>query len=154
MENASDALKIAFAVFVFIAALSIVFSLVSKVLETAEVILFNVDKTAYYDYAIKGNTEGGRVVGIDTIISTLMNYRKQSAYVIIKEGNSTTEFDFSATINTKINDYIERNINNKAKYTENVREITVGGEYRIAEDGTKITIHPGKTRTYIIYTKK
>lgn len=56
MENASDALKIAFAVFVFIIALSIVFSLISKVKETADAILVYSDKTTYYDW-IEGDLE-------------------------------------------------------------------------------------------------
>lgn len=56
MENASDALKMAFAVFVFIIALSIVFSLISQVKETADAILFASDKTTYYDW-IEGDTE-------------------------------------------------------------------------------------------------
>ena len=38
MENATDALKIAFAAFIFIVALSIVFSLMTKIKATADII--------------------------------------------------------------------------------------------------------------------
>ena len=31
--------------------------------------------------------------------------------------------------------------------------ITTGGKYMVAEDGTRVTIQPGTTRTYVIYTK-
>lgn len=56
MENASDALKMAFAIFVFVIALTIVFSLISKVKETADAILLNSDKTNYYEWET-GNLE-------------------------------------------------------------------------------------------------
>lgn len=56
MENASDALKMAFAVFVFIIALTMVFSLISKVKETADAILLNSDRITYME-AMEGNLE-------------------------------------------------------------------------------------------------
>lgn len=149
MENAADALKMAFAIFVFIVALSIVFSLIGNVKETADAILYYSDKTNYYQYET-GNLENGRIVGIDTVISTLKNYRNQSAYVII-DGK---EFNYGANMDAEIDTYITNNIGSSAQYYENIREITTGGQYRIAEDGTKITIRPGTTRTYVIYTKK
>ena len=57
MENAADALKMAFAIFVFIVALSIVFSLIGKVKETADAVLANSDKTNYYQYAYGKNVK-------------------------------------------------------------------------------------------------
>ena len=39
MENAVDALKIAFAVFVFLIALTVTFSMIAKVKSTAEYVL-------------------------------------------------------------------------------------------------------------------
>ena len=56
MENSVDALKMAFAVFMFIVALSIIFSLLTKTKDTADVILFYSDKTNYYDWE-EGSTE-------------------------------------------------------------------------------------------------
>ena len=56
MENATDALKMAFAIFVFIISLSIVFSLISHAKETADKILFYSDKTNYYNWET-GNLE-------------------------------------------------------------------------------------------------
>lgn len=56
MENAADALKMAFAIFVFIMALSMVFSLISTIKETADEVLFITDKTNFYDWEI-GNLE-------------------------------------------------------------------------------------------------
>jgi len=42
----------------------------------------------------------------------------------------------------------------KTKNKENILEITLDGKYKEAEDGTKVIIEPGTTRTYIIYTKQ
>lgn len=50
MENAADALKTTFAIFVFIIALSIAFSLISDIKQTADVILYEADETSYYDW--------------------------------------------------------------------------------------------------------
>lgn len=50
MENASDALKMACAIFIFVIALSIVFSLISKIKTTADTILYYSDKTNYYEW--------------------------------------------------------------------------------------------------------
>ncbi len=50
MENAADALKMVLAIFMFIIALSLVFSNFTKIKETADAILFYSDKTNYYNY--------------------------------------------------------------------------------------------------------
>lgn len=65
MENVSDALKMAFAIFVFIIALSMVFFLLTEVKTTADSILFASDKTNYFEWET-GSLENGRIVGIDT----------------------------------------------------------------------------------------
>lgn len=148
MENSADALKMVLAIFMFIVALSIVFSLLTQVKDTADSILFYSDKTNYYEWET-GSLENGRIVGVDTVISTLKNYRTQSSFIII-EGK---EYNFGSNMDEEIKNYIDNNIGSNAQYYENVREITTGGKYRIAEDGTKITIQPGTTRTYVIYTK-
>lgn len=60
MENAADALKMAFAIFVFVIALSIVFSLIGHVKETADAVLFYTDKTNFYEEKVGdvGTPEG------------------------------------------------------------------------------------------------
>ena len=50
MENASDALKMAGAVLIFIIALTIVFSLISQIKTTSDSVLFNSDKLNYYTW--------------------------------------------------------------------------------------------------------
>ncbi len=151
MENVSDALKMAFAIFVFIIALSIVFFLLSEIKSTADSIMFDSDKTNYFAWET-GSLENGRIVGIDTVISTLKNYTKQSTYVIIEDSSGSTEYNFSTT-KEEIENFINSNIKKTDQYLENIREITTGGKYKVAEDGTRVTIQPGTTRTYVIYTK-
>ena len=108
MENVSDALKMAFAIFIFIIALSIVFFLLSEIKNTADSIMFDSDKTNYFQWET-GSLENGRIVGIDTVISTLKNYTKQSTYVIIEDSSGSTEYNFSTT-KEEIENFINSNI--------------------------------------------
>lgn len=139
MENASDALKMAFAIFVFIIALSIVFSLFSTIKETADAVLFYSDKTNYYGWET-GSQYNGRIVGVDAIISTLKG--GEGIRVII---------DDELIASSSFKDKIEELCDNNNLYTENIIEINTGGEYIIAEDGTQVVIQPGTTQIYVVY---
>lgn len=155
MENAAEALKIAFAIFVFIMALTLVFSTVSRVVKASENVLYYSDKTNYYDWAEASN-EKGRTVSVDTIIATLF---KQSSslyadhsfmpYIMIDGEVYPPNADYMQWIQDNLN-----TLTTDDKYTENIFEITIKGKYKEAEDGTKIIIEPGMTRSYIIYTKQ
>ena len=50
MENAVDALKLAFGIFVFLLGLTILFSMSSLAKETARILISESDKTNYYEY--------------------------------------------------------------------------------------------------------
>ena len=156
MENAADALKMAFAIFVFIVALSIVFSLMTKIKGTADTVLWYSDKTNYYDWA-EENTDNGRTVGEDVIISALYTIVEEKLYIQVKDGAATTTFAPSilpAEVERRqkiINDNLNSGSNT---YKERVMELTTGGVFRTAEDGTKITIQPGTTKTYVIFEKQ
>lgn len=147
MENAADALKIAFGIFVFIIALSIFFSLLTKVKDTADSILFSSDKTNYYEWE-EGTLDKGRIVGEDTVIAALYNSGDDLTRVVIKKGN--TQIYPSSSKN--IRQVIEDDLSDGTVYLENIVEVVTGGSYRVGEDGTKITIRPGTTKTYIYYT--
>lgn len=117
MENAVDALKIAFAVMVFTIALSVAMATFSQARETSEAVLFMNDKTNYYNYDEGGEatvinpgtdleyteyeitkTDGSpnitytdkRIVGIEAIIPTLYRYYKENYTVIFVENDGTT----------------------------------------------------------------
>ena len=106
MENAVDALKIAFAVMVFTIALSLAMATFSQARETSETVLFMNDKTNYYEYdeigtatdmgdytqyevrQVDGSTityTDKRIVGIETVIPTLYRYYKEN-YIVVFDG--------------------------------------------------------------------
>ncbi len=144
MENASDALKMAFAIFVFIVALSIVFSLFSSIKETADTVLYYSDKTNYYDWET-GSQKNGRIVGVDTIIATL----KSGEGIRVKIENDLIE---SSEIEDTIK-YLIENDSDTTYYTENIIEINTSGEYITAEDGTQVVVQPAIRQIYVLYNE-
>lgn len=152
MENATDALKMAFAMFVFIIALSIAFSLISQAKQTADSVLITSDKTTYYqnfgeDIELM---KEDRVVGYDTVVSTIYNQPQEELYIKINDGDvidpNRTDEEAAEVIKT---------LNTEDKYYENIYEITTEGQYSKANDGTKLIVYGSraKVRTYIMYTK-
>ena len=153
MENLASALKIAFAILVFVIALSITFSLLTKTTETADNLLWYSDETNYWPQPMEGSDE--KIVGIDTVISTLKNRGSQSSYVTIIEGTNERTFKLLGEDERNAEEYIKEHINHSSTYKETIREITTDGAYMIAEDGTKVILEPGgATRRYIIYEKQ
>lgn len=103
MENAAEALKLAFAVFVFVIALSVCISNFSLARETADIVLTGADETAYYEYEDTGNTEY-RVVGLETIIPTIYKYNKENYTIRFRTGTYNQD-DGTVTITGNITLY-------------------------------------------------
>lgn len=83
MENATDALKMAFAVLVFTMALSISVYMFSQLNEVSKSMIASTDSTAYYQYIrTDQNSKNYRIVGLETIIPTLYKYYKEN-YTIL-----------------------------------------------------------------------
>ena len=97
MENAVDALKIAFSIFVFVLALALTISVVAQARSTAELIFHFNDKTEFYEYATKDNVENSknRTVGMETIMPTIHRYAKEQFAVTIfsKDGDPIVRYD-------------------------------------------------------------
>lgn len=94
MENAVDALKIAFALFVFIMALSITIFMFNMAKETGDIVLASSDVTAFMEYKEKDSIgtivkNGDRIVGLETIIPTLYKYYKERYTVVFMNANGT-----------------------------------------------------------------
>lgn len=92
MENAVEALKMAFAVMAFMLALSVSIISFNKVKKTSDIVLYAKDETNYYDYYQNYNGEKGkaaenRVVGLETIIPTLYKYYKENYTVLFRQAN-------------------------------------------------------------------
>lgn len=80
MENATDALKMAFSVFVFVMSLTIAITTFSKANQVSQIVLNNSDETKYYTYETFENKS--RIVGLETIIPTLYKYYKENYTVL------------------------------------------------------------------------
>lgn len=96
MENAVEALKMAFAVMAFMLALSVSVTSFNKVKEVSDIVLYTKDETNYYEYqGIVGKAAQNRIVGIETIIPTLYKYYKENYTVLFREASydeTTGEF--------------------------------------------------------------
>lgn len=105
MENAVDALKIAFAVMVFSMALSLTMYMFSQARETADAVLHSSDITEFVEYDEakldgSGNITGdARVVGLESIVPTLYKYYKENYTVVFREadGNYMPLFESQST---------------------------------------------------------
>jgi hypothetical protein len=92
MENASEALILAFAVIVFVIALTVSINSFNSVKAVADTILYSKDETNYYDYqGAIGKAQENRIVGLETIIPTLYKYYKENYTVVFKLGNYDEE---------------------------------------------------------------
>lgn len=87
MENAVDALKIAFAVMVFILALSVAIIMFSQLNQVSQVVLASSDVTQFYEYTTATAEQSSRIVGLETIIPTLYKYYKENYTVIFLKEN-------------------------------------------------------------------
>lgn len=160
MENAIDALKMAFAVLIFLVALAMTFSSISQVKETANIVFHYNDKTEFYDKLQLNDSIEERLVKIDTIISTLYKVSKESIAVriIIDENNPNENFDFDlqtkslTQIENDINTFKKKYLSKEDLYKESFSEVVLSGTYETA-DGDTLTIVPGDKKLYITYKK-
>ena len=163
MENAVDALKIAFGVLVFVIALTVAFDLLSQAKATSDIMLFASDKTNYYTYSKDADDAEGRIVGADVVISSLYRYYKESVVVrIVDKNGKTTEFNTETDgglsqkeRKKRVNDWIKENSSTlKGQFLETFDEVKKGGKYIVEDDGSELTVQSGQTSIYITYTKK
>lgn len=92
MENAVDALKLAFAVFVFVIALTLTFSIVGQARATSDIVLSLKDKTNYYEYVDENDNNAvkkDRIVDFETILPTIYRYAKEQYAVTILDTDAT-----------------------------------------------------------------
>ena len=97
MENASEALMMAFGVLVFVLALTVAINSFSEAKSTSDIVLFTADETSYMEYeGVTGKASQNRIVGLETIIPTLYKYYKENYTVLFRDGNYNEETgDFS-----------------------------------------------------------
>lgn len=148
MENAVDALKIAFAIFVFVTAVTITFLLISQAKDTADVVLYYSDKTNFYEHTDSSDTD--RVVGISEVISTLYRHYEESIGVTVVLGSNTYNFD---DLNKPVDSFIKDNLlgYSDRNFIEKFVEVPVDGIYSTGEDGSQITLSSGLKKVYVTY---
>ena len=163
MENAVDALKIAFGVLVFVIALTVAFALLSQAKATSDIMLFASDKTNYYTYSNKAENTEGRIVGADVVISSLYRYYKESVVVricesdgkLIEEFNTETDGGLSQKRKKRVNEWIKDPKNDlTGDFLETFDEVKKSGEYIVEDDGSELTVQSGQTSIYITYKKQ
>ncbi len=87
MENASEALMMAFGVLIFVLALTVAINSFNQVKSVSDVVLYTKDETNYYDYqGATGKASESRVVGLETIIPTLYKYYNENYTVLFRQG--------------------------------------------------------------------
>lgn len=86
MENATDALKMAFAVMIFVMALTVSIVMFSQLNKTSKIVLSSSDVTKFYEYEV-AQDQRNRIVGLETIIPTLYKYYKENYTVIFLDKN-------------------------------------------------------------------
>lgn len=125
MENAADALKIAFGVFIFIIAVSLSISTFSNARTAIDNIITYRDKKNSYIEVQKANTKN-RIVGVETIVPTIYNISKENYKIIFLNKNEKPLVLYTKTdhnVRTEIN-YIDLG----EKNCMNIIEILLKGE--------------------------
>lgn len=91
MDNAVDALHIAFVAMVLIIALSVAVYMITLARQTSEIVLTSSDDTSYLSYETtqkySGISSENRIVGFETVIPTLFKYNFERYAVVFMEGS-------------------------------------------------------------------
>ena len=149
MENAADAIKIAFAMLVFMMGTAMLFSLVSSLRQTADEILFYSDGTNFYTWE-SGTGKSCRIVQEKEVIANLYNTIPNLEIIIYKDGKKI----FPSNKGESLAAIINKELTDGCTYLEQVTEINSGGQYILAGDGTRIRTGLGKTAIQVIYIKQ
>ena len=103
MDNAVDAIKMAFGMLVFVIAMTATIYLFNSATATTKVLLYAADKTNYYDnIEIKNENITNRNVNIETIVPTLYRYYKENFAVQIYKNDGTLVQIFDLNIEGKV----------------------------------------------------
>lgn len=84
MENASEALKIAFGIMMFVLALTLSITSFSQATQAVESITYMSDRETTYTY-VKPASNSNRIVGVETIIPTMYHAYKENYKIYFYE---------------------------------------------------------------------
>ena len=107
MENAVDALKMAFAIFVFVLAIGIAFAVFSQARAVSDIVLYYTDKTNFEQYVsfeqyasnASSSDHPCRIVGIETVVPAIRRYidNNEGYYVELKDINGKTMYVYDSS---------------------------------------------------------
>jgi len=147
MDDAVQALTMAFAVIVFVFALSISMMLIGQARETAEILVEYSDLTAFYDNiqldsdsGTTGTTETTRIVGLDTVIPTLYRYYKENFCVKIYDEDNNLLQIFDVNIETNLRSAVA-----------NTKAGTDSTNQELIKDEAYIKIYNDESKPYCLY---
>ena len=128
MENAVDAIKIAFGLLVFAIAIALTFSVIGQVRATSDIIFTLNDKTQFYEYTTEEdyNTNINRIVGLETILPTIHRYAKEQYAVTIFDttGRAIVRYDlYTEGFMANWNEVLKRITLNDADAINRYREV-------------------------------
>lgn len=140
MENAVQAIRMGFSMFIFALALTTSMYIFSICGNTAQAIVYYSDEANYYDnISIKGQTTTVRKVGFDTVIPTLYRYYKENFSVKIYDKTNLPSTDTSPGTLIQVFDLTTENKVNaayrKSNGNENSNNITPEEKLLLQEYG-------------------
>lgn len=94
MEDAAEALKMAFSVFAFIIAIGLAFTTFNQSKRVADIVVSSSDRTyveSYTESEIINEEKYGRIVGAETVIPNLYRYYKEKYTIEIANSSETIE---------------------------------------------------------------
>lgn len=169
MENAADALKIAFGLLVFATAITMLFIMVSHTRETADITLNYADDTRYYAWT--NSSDRNRIATVSDVITTLYRYNNESVAVKIilndepgkvfvfdvnnetdKDGNRVS-LTSSKEQEDNLADFIENKLIHKnMTFKETFAEVPTTGIYEYdSVDNSELTLSTGNRKIFITY---
>ena len=147
MENATEALKMAFAVLVLAIAITVSIKVFSQARQTSDVVLRKADETLYYDYeqyTKSGKAGENRIVGMETLIPTLYKYSKENYRIVFQQGTynaSTGELKDVKPLEiyetTSNKDYWSKSYKG---YEEEGKTVEGSYSYKLNNGGTDISV--------------
>lgn len=114
MENASEALLMAFAVLIFVVALSLGISSFSLARQTTQSIVDMTDREFDYTYVDFDSEKTSRIVGIETIIPTLYRAYKENYIVRFYDRNGQPLNVYQKKVRNELTETNEINLEKEA----------------------------------------
>lgn len=118
MENAVDALKMAFGVLVFAVAVALLFQTASLARSVADSLIKNIDETTYYNYYEHDETivdeRGNRIVTMEDIIPAIYRYSTENYGITIIQ-NKEIVARFDKDTETLCSNWYDSNVTDETK---------------------------------------